>query len=92
MPQMRYHLSGQARVHLDGRDYYLGTHGSVEVDAAIRHRRSRKSSVAVLRGQHKKPGMSRKKGVQVNLSQICSVRYSTRLSRHAFSTRMQIGA
>lgn len=30
LPAYRYHISGQARVELDGRTYYLGLHGSKE--------------------------------------------------------------
>ncbi len=30
MPEMRYHVSGQARVFLDGKYWYLGPHGSVK--------------------------------------------------------------
>ena|GEM_PF-4264268 len=30
-PSLRYHLSGQSVVTLDGRDFYLGKHGSAEL-------------------------------------------------------------
>ncbi len=29
-PAYQFHISGQARVTLDGRDFYLGPHGSEE--------------------------------------------------------------
>ncbi len=32
-PSLRYHLSGQAVVTIDGRDFYLGKHGSPEAFA-----------------------------------------------------------
>ena len=28
MPSLRYHISGQAVVSIDGRDFYLGKHGT----------------------------------------------------------------
>ncbi|TWU08392.1 tyrosine-type recombinase/integrase [Stieleria varia] len=33
VPEMKYHVSGQARVFLDGRYFYLGPHGSAEAQA-----------------------------------------------------------
>ncbi|MCS7469550.1 site-specific integrase [Stieleria sp. ICT_E10.1] len=33
VPEMKYHISGQSRVFLDGRYFYLGAHGSAEAQA-----------------------------------------------------------
>lgn len=33
IPEMRYHVSGQSRVYLDGKYYYLGEHGTPESQA-----------------------------------------------------------
>jgi hypothetical protein len=33
VPEMKCHISGQARVYLDGQYYYLGPHGTAEARA-----------------------------------------------------------